>query len=103
MLPLPTPFKLFVLAAAVAEMRFTHFLAAIFAGRFIRFLILGALTIRFGPQFVHLAGDIIRHHYLWVTLVALLGFATWWLLRRNRRSSESALEPGGHSADAGKN
>jgi membrane protein YqaA with SNARE-associated domain len=33
MLPPPTPFKLFALAAAVSEMKFTHFLTAIFAGR----------------------------------------------------------------------
>ena len=32
MLPPPTPFKLFALAAAVSEMQFSHFLLAIFAG-----------------------------------------------------------------------
>ena len=36
MLPPPTPFKLFVLSAGVAEMRFTHFLTAIFFGRLLR-------------------------------------------------------------------
>ena len=40
MLPPPTPFKLFALAAAVSEMHFGHFLLAIFAGRFVRFLLL---------------------------------------------------------------
>src|SRR6202011_6317868 len=52
MLPPPTPFKLFALAAAAFEMNFGHFLLAIFAGRFIRFLILALLTIKFGPQVV---------------------------------------------------
>ena len=37
MLPPPTPFKLFVLAAAVSEMQLSHFLLAIFSGRFVRF------------------------------------------------------------------
>src|ERR1700724_4365301 len=37
MLPPPTPFKLFVLGAAVFEMRFSYFLTAIFAGRLVRF------------------------------------------------------------------
>src|ERR1700730_19414882 len=40
MLPPPTPFKLFALASAVSEMQFTHSLLAIFAGRFVRFLVL---------------------------------------------------------------
>ena len=39
MLPPPTPFKIVVLAAAASEMNFAHFLLAIFAGRFVRFLI----------------------------------------------------------------
>jgi membrane protein YqaA with SNARE-associated domain len=46
MLPPPTPFKLFVLAAAVSEMGFVRFLMAIFSGRMVRFLLLGLLTIR---------------------------------------------------------
>ena len=56
MLPPPTPFKLFALAAAVSEMQFSHFLLAIFAGRFVRFLVLSILTLVFGPQFVRIFG-----------------------------------------------
>jgi membrane protein YqaA with SNARE-associated domain len=85
MLPPPTPFKLFVLAAAVAEMRFTHFVAAIFSGRFIRFLLLGIFTIKFGPQFVHLASDVFRHHFRWVIVVVVLGLAVWLLIARTKR------------------
>ena len=85
MLPPPTPFKLFVLAASVFEMRFTHFLAAIFAGRFVRFLIEALLTIWFGPQFVHFAGDLIRAHAGWVlaglALALAVGFVVWWRKR----------------------
>ena len=52
MLPPPTPFKIVVLAAAAFEMNFGHFLLAIFAGRFVRFLIEALLTLWFGPQIV---------------------------------------------------
>ena len=81
MLPPPTPFKLFVLAAAGFEMRFTHFLGAIFAGRFIRFLILSLLTLKFGPQFVELTGNLFRHHLKLVAGIAVLvvlGWLWWW-------------------------
>ncbi len=82
MLPPPTPFKLFVLAASVFEMRFGHFLLAIFAGRFVRFLVLSLLTLKFGPQFVELGGKILSQHFQWVLLVvglALLAWlAVWW-------------------------
>ena len=57
MLPPPTPFKLFALTAAVSEMRFSHFLLAIFAGRFVRFLVLSILTLVFGPHIVPIFGS----------------------------------------------
>ena len=50
MLPPPTPFKIFVLGAAVFEMRFRDFLVAIFLGRFVRFLVLSVLVLWFGPR-----------------------------------------------------
>src|SRR5439155_19967451 len=49
MLPPPTPFKLFALGAAVAEMSVSHFLLAIFLGRMLRFLTLAFLVLKFGP------------------------------------------------------
>src|SRR5271169_4855142 len=68
MLPPPTPFKVFVLGAAVFEMRFTDFLAAIFAGRFVRFFILSLLTLYFGPQIVGMTAQIFRRHFFWVLI-----------------------------------
>jgi membrane protein YqaA with SNARE-associated domain len=85
MLPPPTPFKIFVLAAAVFEMRFADFLAAIFAGRFVRFLILSLLTFYFGPQIVGIAAGVFRRHFIWVLIVAVIGVASWLVLRRKRR------------------
>lgn len=85
MLPPPTPFKLFVLVASAFEMRFTHFLAAVFAGRFVRFLVLAVLTIEFGPQVIHLAGSLARQHLGWLLATALLaivvGGLVWWRRR----------------------
>lgn len=89
MLPPPTPFKLFVLAAAVSEMKLTHFLLAIFSGRFLRFFLLGLLSIEFGPGFVQVVRDIFRRHFYWVPfLIALL--LVVWLLKR-RRSARKRL------------
>jgi membrane protein YqaA with SNARE-associated domain len=86
MLPPPTPFKLFVLSAAVFEMNFGHFLLAVFAGRFVRFLLLALLTIEFGPQFVDLVGRVIGHHFWWVAAVLALAFVVWLVVRSKRTS-----------------
>ena len=97
MLPPPTPFKLFVLAASAFEMRLSHFLAAIFAGRFVRFFILAILTIRFGPQFVQFAGSILRQHWRWVLVAAVtaivLALVVWWRKRKNASRREPINTP----------
>jgi membrane protein YqaA with SNARE-associated domain len=85
MLPPPTPFKLFALGAAVAEMSISHFLLAIFLGRTIRFLILGILVVRFGPGIVHTLRIFFSHHFHWLVIAVILGVAIWLLWRRQRR------------------
>jgi len=90
MLPPPMPFKAFVLGASVFEMRFSHFLMAIFAGRFVRFLVLSMLTLWFGPRVVVLVGSLFRQHFLWL-LGALAGGLFLWLLLR-RRGRQKTLE-----------
>src|SRR4029077_17356269 len=89
MMPPPTPFKLFILGAAVFEMRFRDFLAAIFAGRFVRFLVLALLTLWFGPQIVGVMGTIFRQHFSWV-LGAIAGALMVWLLMRRSRIRRKA-------------
>ena len=97
MLPPPTPFKIFVLAAAAFEMRFGHFLLAIFAGRSVRFLIEALLTLEFGPGIVALAGNLVSHHFVWILAIVGEIVAAWivWRLvtkRKNAaREKESAL------------
>jgi len=80
MLPPPTPFKLIALAAAVSEMKFMHFLLAIFAGRFVRFMVLAILTLVFGPQFVRIFGGIFKQHWPWVLAAVAVGLAIWLMV-----------------------
>jgi membrane protein YqaA with SNARE-associated domain len=91
MLPPPMPFKIFVLGAAVFEMRFRDFLLAIFAGRFVRFSALALLTLWFGPQIVVLTGTVFRRHIYWVLgALALAGVLAWvmWRGKVSRRRGE---------------
>jgi membrane protein YqaA with SNARE-associated domain len=93
MLPPPTPFKLFVLAAAVSEMGFGRFLLAIFSGRMVRFLLLALLTLRFGPDVVRLFGAVFREHYYVVMLVAAAALVAWlmrWRAARNERTGNES-------------
>lgn len=50
LLPPPTPFKLFVLAAGALGMPFRAFLAAMCVARTVRFFAEGYLAVRYGPQ-----------------------------------------------------
>ncbi|MGC2110975.1 MAG: VTT domain-containing protein [Candidatus Korobacteraceae bacterium] len=101
MLPPPTPFKLFVLSAGVAEMRFTHFLAAIFFGRLLRFSIVSLIVIRYGPQILGFVGGMVHHHLRYViaavAAVCLIGWWVWRLQKRrsHRRRQQVLTEPRG--------
>lgn len=90
MLPPPTPWKVFVFAAGVFEMRVLPYMAAVAAGRLVRWLILSLLVLKLGPDAVQL----VQHHALTVLLVvfglAVVGFAIWWL--RRRRKGAGTLE-----------
>ena len=86
MLPPPFPFKLFVLAAAAFEMNFAHFELAIFAGRFVRFLILSLLTIKFGPQVVGIMSHLVHQHLAALLIAVAVAIAGYLLLRRRRTS-----------------
>ena len=85
MLPPPTPFKVFALAAAVAEMSVGHFLLAIFLGRVVRFFILAILVMRFGPGIVNSARMFFTQHYYWLPIAAGIAILVWFLLRKAKR------------------
>ena len=84
MLPPPTPWKMFVFAAGVFEMRVLPYMAAVAAGRLVRWLILSLLVLKLGPGAVGL----VEHHALTALLVvgglAVVGFAWWWIRVRRR-------------------
>jgi membrane protein YqaA with SNARE-associated domain len=101
MLPPPTPFKLFVLAASVSEMQFSHFLLAIFAGRFLRFLLLAGLTIKFGPNIVHIMGSVFKTHWQWVLGAAVVGL-TIWLINRAFKKKILTAETAEDSQSSGR-
>jgi membrane protein YqaA with SNARE-associated domain len=90
MLPPPTPFKIFALGAAVAEMSIGHFLLAIFAGRMVRFAALAILVMKFGPGIVHTTRIFFSHHFHWVLITAAVGVALWLLLRWSRKRATQA-------------
>ena len=86
MMPPPTPWKAFVFAAGVFEMRVVPFLLSVFCGRMVRWLILSLLVLKLGPGAV----DVVRQHALPVMGVAgalaVIGFGWWWLKRRRPRA-----------------
>jgi membrane protein YqaA with SNARE-associated domain len=91
MLPPPTPFKLFVLSAGVAEMNFWHFLAAIFAGRFVRFGLESLIVIRYGPQIWSLIGSAFHNHLRYTIAAIAAGVLIgWWIARLRKRRSRRA-------------
>jgi membrane protein YqaA with SNARE-associated domain len=92
MLPPPTPFKLFVLSAGVFEMHFTAFLGAIFLGRVLRFSILSALVLTFGPHVVTIVGRMVREHLPVTIAVVVIGIVLIYLIYRLLRAPVVAVE-----------
>ena len=88
MLPPPTPWKAFVFAAGVFEMRIVPFMLSVFCGRMVRWLVLSLLVLKLGPGAV----DLVAHHVLALLAVviglAVAGFAWWWM--RKKRAGKLA-------------
>src|SRR5580698_5215658 len=82
MLPPPAPWKMFVFAAGVFEMRVIPFMLAVVAGRMVRWVILSILVLKLGPGAV----DLVAHHAIWlvggVLMLGMLGFAWWWTKKK---------------------
>jgi membrane protein YqaA with SNARE-associated domain len=85
-LPPPAPFKIFVLAAGVARVKLTHFIAAIAIGRGVRYFGEGLLAVWYGEA----AADFLRENakpiaitIAAVTFVGGLAYIIW-----QRRRSE---------------
>jgi len=91
MLPPPTPWKAFVFAAGVFEMRILHFMLAVFFGRLVRWLILSLLVLKLGPSAVSLTEEMVKGHLVIFLSVLVLVFAAigvWVVLKLRKRRPE---------------
>lgn len=91
-MPPPTPFKVFVLAAGAFQVRFRYFIIALAVGRGVRYFTWGFLTIHYGERtmvflrsnFLQLSGAIMA-----LMLVAFLTYRLIERYRARRRPAES--------------
>jgi uncharacterized membrane protein YdjX (TVP38/TMEM64 family) len=92
-LPPPTPWKLFVFAAGVFDMKITTFMLSVFAGRAIRYTVTAILTIEYGPEIVDIASRLAtRHRFALIAgviaVLALLGYWVWRTVWKKRGSKD---------------
>jgi membrane protein YqaA with SNARE-associated domain len=93
-LPPPTPWKLFVIAAGVFEMKISTFVLSVFVGRVVRNMITAILTIEYGPQIVNMAGRLASQHRAALlaglaVLVAALAYWIWRTMRQRRLKAQA--------------
>jgi membrane protein YqaA with SNARE-associated domain len=83
-LPPPTPFKIFVLAAGVSRVRLADFILAVAVGRGVRYFGEGLLAVYYGDQ----AADFLRENAaqvgIVVGVVAVLIGGGWFVWQRRR-------------------
>jgi len=94
MMPPPTPWKAFVFAAGVFEMKVTDFVGAVFAGRLIRYLVTALLTIRYGPRIVEVVGELAHKHLdaMLIGLGAILAALAIVMLRKSLGRKKTVAE-----------
>jgi len=91
MMPPPTPWKAFVFAAGVFEMRVAPFMLAVFAGRLVRWVVLSLLVLKLGPSAVSLTGDLVRDHlavFLSGLVLIFVAIAVWVVLMRRKNGNQ---------------
>ena len=93
LLPPPTPFKVFVVAAGVFEVPLASFVSAIALARAARYFGIGYLAIRYG----HEALPYLVHHKLTVTVfvigVALVSYALSRIILRHKPQTDAEPAP----------
>ncbi|MGA8042167.1 MAG: VTT domain-containing protein, partial [Terracidiphilus sp.] len=85
MLPPPTPWKVFVFAAGVFEMRVVPYMLAVFAGRLVRWMLLAMLVLKLGPGAVNLVAHHAATALALVAVLVALALSGWWLKKRSER------------------
>ena len=78
LLPPPTPFKLFVLAAGALGMPFRGFLAAMSIARTVRFFAEGYLAVRYGAQ---ATAFLVEHSVTFAVSTVALVLVCYWIAR----------------------
>jgi len=84
LLPPPAPFKLFVIAAGLANVKPLQFLVAIFVARGLRYLALGVLAVYYGDAALGLMRTHGRGVALGLVGLIVVGIGIWWF--RSQRS-----------------
>ena len=93
MMPPPTPWKAFVFAAGVFEMRVIPFMVAVFLGRMVRWIALSLLVLKLGPGAVSLVSDVIRDHmalFLSGLVLVFVAIGVWVVLKRRKSAAPVA-------------
>jgi membrane protein YqaA with SNARE-associated domain len=85
LLPPPAPFKLFVLAAGVANVRPAQFVLAIAIARGLRYLGLGLLAVYYGDAALELMRTRGREVALWLAGLIVVGAVSGWMWSRRQR------------------
>jgi len=96
LLPPPTPFKIFVLAAGVFEVPLVSFTLAMLCSRLVRYFGIGYLAVRFGAQALpYLEAHKLQVASAAVALVLLSYVASRFILRRRHPHQSENSGPGG--------
>lgn len=99
MMPPPTPWKAFVFGAGVFEMRMLNFMAAVFLGRLVHYTALSFLTIKYGPEMVHVVSGLAHQHLglmlaILAAVLVVLGLVVYRKgLRRRKDEGDGAVAP----------
>ena len=84
LLPPPAPFKIFVLLAGAAGISPLRFIGGVAAARFLRYIVLGWLAVRYGDaglELMRTRGPMVAA--VAITVILAGGLAFWWMRRRS--------------------
>jgi len=84
--PPPFPTKIIILAAGVSGMGKMRFMGSVFAGRIVRYSLIGFLAARYGDE----AAQILKAHYPAFFLVLLAALLAIFLFRYTQRRQKQA-------------
>jgi membrane protein YqaA with SNARE-associated domain len=84
LLPPPAPFKLFVLAAGLANVKPSRFILGVAVSRGTRYFALGLLSVYYGDAAMELMRTRGRDVALGLVAVIVVGAVAFWLIQRRR-------------------